>query len=353
MEARSDGERAAQPRVLHVIESFGAGSANAMQEFVTATPELRHHLLRAVRDGEFDEGDLSDRFETVAALPDGLVARVAEVRRQVAALKPDVIHAHSSLAGLYVRLAVRTTRRRRIVYSPHCFAFVRQDLPLPIRGAIAAVEFGLALNTAAIGACSRGERAMATRLPTRLRPVFVPNTPRAVAAAPSPHRTRTVVGVGRLGPQKDPATFARVLAAVRLRRPDMHATWVGDGDADHRAPLDAAAIDVTGWAPAERVARELETGGVYLHTAAWEGFPLALLEALAADLPVVARRIPAFRDMPDDWLFDDVTRGAEQVLDALDRPGDNLAAWRRALQDDTREAQRAALLELYAVPALR
>ena len=33
-------------RVLHVVESYGAGTVSAMVQYVRATPELEHHLVR-------------------------------------------------------------------------------------------------------------------------------------------------------------------------------------------------------------------------------------------------------------------------------------------------------------------
>ncbi|MCU1473167.1 MAG: gtf1 [Amnibacterium sp.] len=335
--------------MLHVIESFGGGSANAMQEFVDAVPECSHHLLRAHREGEFHDEELSDRFASVASLPDGTAARIRAVRRRIADLRPDVVHAHSSLAGLYVRLAIRATARTRIVYSPHCFAFVRRDLPPLTRIAIAATEYALAANTTAIAACSRSERTLASRMPGGRRARFVPNTPRAVAPAGAPAHAAAVVSTGRLGPQKDPAAFADVVTAVRAAGPDVTAEWIGDGDPALRGLLERRGVSVSGWIPTTDVAERLAAASVYVHTAAWEGFPLAVLEAVAAGVPVVARGIPAFQGMPGEWLFDEPGAAADLIRAALQRPAENVGAWRKALAGDTAEAQRAALLRLYRV----
>lgn len=335
--------------MLHVIESFGGGSANAMQEFVDAVPECSHHLLRARRQGEYHDEDLSRRFESITSLPSGTGARIRAVRRRIAEVQPDVVHAHSSLAGFYVRLAVRATSRRRIVYSPHCFAFVRRDLPPVTRMAIAAAEYALAANTTAIAACSRFELRLASRMPSGRRARFVPNTPRAVAATRIPARAAAIVSTGRLGPQKDPRAFADVVTVLRASDPDITAEWIGDGDPALRDLLERRGVTVSGWVPTADVAQRLVAARVYVHTAAWEGFPLAVLEAVAAGVPVVARDIPAFQGMPDEWMFDEPARAAEVIRAAMQRPADNLADWRRALSGDTEEAQREALLGLYEV----
>lgn len=338
-------------RVLHVIESFGGGSANAMQEFVEATPDFEHHLLRATRAGEYVPTDTTGRFASVRELPAGVLPRLRAVRSAVREVQPDVIHAHSSFAGLYVRTSVRSTSRRRIVYSPHCFAFFRGDLKFPPRALIAVIETALALNTDRIAACSSGERRVATWMPSRRRAVHVPNTPRAVSSKRGAERSAgdaRVVSSGRLGLQKDPAAFLQVVENARSLLPGLRATWIGDGDPGLRESLVRSGVTVTGWIPKDDVAAALAAADVYLHTAAWEGFPLAVLEAAAAEVPIVARRISAFDGMPRAWLFSSPAEGATLIAEAASgRRAENVEAWGRALAHNTVADQRAALLRVY------
>jgi glycosyltransferase involved in cell wall biosynthesis len=93
----------------------------------------------------------------------------------------------------------------------------------------------------------------------------------------------------------------------------------------------------------------LSSCDVYLHSALWEGFPISILEASAAGLPVVARNRPYLRgfDMPI------VIDRPEEFGTALSGLRDHSA--REAASRRTREAlagnsdvlQRVALKELY------
>lgn len=337
--------------VLHVIESFGAGSAAALQEFVDATPEVEHHLLRAVRPGESLEQDTSTRFESIRELPEGHRARVLAVRRRAQALLPDVVHAHSTWAGAYVRLAIDRESGVRVVYSPHCFAFERRDIGAPARAVAAAGEWILSFRTDVIAACSPREQRLAARMRARFSPVLVPNTPRAQMSTglEALSKRADVVALGRLGPQKDPAWFLESVRRIRHGRPDLRATWIGDGEPAFRRALEAAGITVTGWIGKDEVAAHLAGAGVYLHSARWEGFPLAVLEAQAAGIPVVARRIGAFEGMPESWLADDPGHAAELLDLALEDPRAVLGAWATALAGNTSAHQRATLLGLYGL----
>ena len=87
----------------------------------------------------------------------------------------------------------------------------------------------------------------------------------------------------------------------------MRLKWIGGGGSDaHLAELLAAGVEVTGWLEQDIAVKELAGCDIYLHTAAWEGYPMTILEAFELGLPVVARGIPALASEP---------RGARLVVD--------------------------------------
>src|SRR5690349_4228868 len=114
-------------RVLHVVESYGAGTVSAMVQYVRATPELEHHLVRRLRDDDdhADDGELA-AFASVHEMAAGLAPAIRSVRGAVKAVRPDVVHGHSSFGGAFARLA--GGRRPLVVHTPHCYATERQDL---------------------------------------------------------------------------------------------------------------------------------------------------------------------------------------------------------------------------------
>src|SRR5437764_76803 len=101
-------------RILHVIESFGGGSEAAMRQFVLSTPQFEHHLLRAVRVGEYVEGESLSEFASVADLPSALLGRSRAIRDAVSKKGIDVVHAHSSFAGALVRISILNRGSRSI-----------------------------------------------------------------------------------------------------------------------------------------------------------------------------------------------------------------------------------------------
>lgn len=137
------------------------------------------------------------------------------------------------------------------------------------------------------------------------RAVVIPNgvdvdRARRMAAAPSPHRwldggPPVVLGIGRLHPQKNFDLLIEACALLRTTTP-LRLVILGAGAADEKSRLQALA-DARGLGPDFLLAGETDNVFAWLSRAAvfalpsrWEGSSMALLEALAVDVPVVVSR---------------------------------------------------------------
>lgn len=103
-----------------------------------------------------------------------------------------------------------------------------------------------------------------------------------------------IVAVGRLEPQKNPLRFLRYAAKIRHVAPDVEMRWIGGGRmtaewdrelAAHQLQTTVKRID---WRDDVRSA--LPAFDAFLHTAAFEGLPLAILEAMDAGLPCLVEK---------------------------------------------------------------
>jgi glycosyltransferase involved in cell wall biosynthesis len=346
-------------RVLHLHFRWGAGSAAAVSDYIRATPAFEHHLVYAVAPGCQLDDQVQELAASVRELPSGLSRQVVAVRQAVAAVEPDVVHAHSSLAGACARSALGRGWPARVVYTPHCYAFERTDVGPVARSAFWLAEAALSLRGGQVAACAPYEAELARSLPGHQQVVYVPNiaAPDAVASAGVVRRREggpmVVTAVGRLAPQKAPEMFAD---AARMRR---HAgdpgrwVWVGGGEADLERRLRSAGVEVTGWLPRRQALEELAAGDVYVHTAAWDGAPITVLEAAAAGVPILARRTAAMVALGVEPLFDT----AEELADLVGRLGDGPVAdvaersGRRLREAHTPAAQREALQHVYGLAA--
>jgi glycosyltransferase involved in cell wall biosynthesis len=212
----------------------------------------------------------------------------------------DLLHAHSSKAGVLARVAARRARTPA-VYSPHCFAFVGPQRALRRLPAIA-VERGLARVTAATICVADDECEVAREArigaPDRLRVVhngaaacredLERDAELAEFAAGGP----LAAVLTALRPQKAVHVFVAAAPAILERVPDARLAVIGDGELRGELEAQARALGVGdrlrffGFRrPAARQLREID---VFVLPSLWEAFPISVLEALACGVPQVA-----------------------------------------------------------------
>ncbi|OAN29676.1 hypothetical protein A4X17_18085 [Plantibacter sp. H53] len=161
-----------------------------------------------------------------------------------------------------------------------------------------------------------------------------------------------MVTTGRISPQKDPDFFARLASELREEVPSAQLTWIGAGDRQLTDALLQAGVSVTGWLPRPDVWTQLRMGTVYAHVAAWEGFPLSILEANRIGLPIVARRIPALADAPRDWVHDSPARISDAIsllATSADARRRNSLHWDAYLRGNSSQNQVSTLGALYGL----
>ncbi len=271
--------------------------------------------------------------------------------------RPDILHLHSSWAGMAGRVVLAARRRgrsswrrqahpapTRAYYTPHCFAFLRRDLSLATRAFIWGAERLLARTPGVVCvACGPGEWRLAERLGATVVKAYngvAPPDGREGPPAVLGTDGRLVLSGGRLDPQKDPLFMievaVRVLTALRDEAgtsvapatrdsPEVRFVWVGSGrlEAGARRGLERLepgvreGIVFLPWAPRPDFLAALSQATVYLHTARSEGLSLAILEAMAAGTAVVVRRGPGCHEVVEEAGCGVVARDAREAAGAV------------------------------------
>lgn len=360
-------------RILHVTEAMGSGVLSLLDSISRQQAEAGADVtvLFVSRPETPSDDALRARFDpqvTLRRLSTGgrfrdLLALFREVRRA----DPDtMVHAHSSVAGAVVRLALRRRRPDTVFYSPHGFAFLREDLPRVGRAVFGAVERTLARRSTLILTSPSEFAAAATELdPPRahLLQTGVPSrTVRSAARLADPGRALVVGMVGRITHQKAPWRFA---AAARALGDRADFVWIGSGTpADERRWFADAPVRVTGWVSPPELARLIDGFDVLLFPSLWEGMSLSLVQAQAQGIPAVVSDVIGNRDSVDDGVSGFVCRDDAHLIaatallldDAALRERMSAAAlvWaRRSLVDDRIGVDSLALYAGTPTPAER
>ena len=227
----------------------------------------------------------------------------------------DLVHTHSSKAGFVGRLAARASGVPVAVHSAHTFAFEMQA-PAWKRAMYRALERHAARRTDLLIAVSEAERRVAIEagLFTEGKIEVIPNgidlrefDRRAGVggeAIPGLAPDDLVVGtVGRLAPQKGLRFLLDAAPAVLRAHPSALFVLIGDGELRPALARQAERLGIANrvrlLGHREGVERLYPLMRVFALPSLWEACPYALLEAMAARVPIVASALPACAEILD------------------------------------------------------
>ncbi len=324
-------------RIMHISEALGGGIFEVVSNLSTSLVDRGHDVAIAygvraetplnLRDSVDPRIELIPTPWTERTLRASLRASRA-LRPIVKSWQPDVIHLHSSFAG--VTGAATLNGLAPTVYTPHGYSFTMKASRIR-RGVFRTLERRVARRVSVLGAVSDDEARLADQVikAPRVRTVLngIPELDPGQIPGAAEDQRPSVVAMGRVAPQRQPEQAARILAAVRDLAP---VAWLG-GTTHDSPDLDAlshAGIPVSGWLSRDEALERLTRATVYLHWTAWDGMPLSVLEAMAHDVVVIASDIPPNRSI----------LGSRQTFPSTDAA---IAAIRRIL---TEEPYRLELL---------
>lgn len=339
-------------RVVHVTECLAGGVQTALTGYIKATPELDHVVLANSRRGHNVTLGGVDGASVFVDLPTNHAAAVRKVAAIVDELKPDVIHAHSSFAGAYSRIATIFSQTP-VVYTPHALAYGRPDFSNYKRNIFRAAEKLLARNTAVFAGCSVHESQLLKELGASAPVVTIPNAlppdhpAQSLEWNPAHAAKKPVVGmVGRINEYRDPELFIDIARAVRNRL-DVDFIWLGDGDDEQREMLNSAGIEVSGWLDRSELQQKLTELSMLVYTSKWDGFPMVILESISSKVPTFVSDIAPLRECPADARFSTADEAAEMVFQQLQRGGPLSESWDVLRAEHSFEKQKQALLDAY------
>ena len=311
-------------RIARVVTRLNLGGP--ARQVLASDPLLaaRGHDLRVFAgQSQPGEGDLFDELcargidvRRVPGLGRGLtgvgdVRALRALRREFREFRPDVVHTHASKAGALGRFAARRVPEAACVHTFHGHV-LEGYFPDVVSRRLAGIERRLATRTDRVIAVSHATADDLLRLGvvSEDRLMVCPPGVELDALLELDGRDgalRELIGaadddfvvgvIGRLAEVKRPELALEVFRMLSARYPALHLVYIGDGDG--RRMLEDA---IAGLPDGERervhlVGARTSMPAVYadldvvLACSRTEGMPVALIEAAAAGLPVVATAV--------------------------------------------------------------
>lgn len=233
-----------------------------------------------------------------------------QLRRLIGQFRPDIVHTHSSKAGVLGRAAAWAEKVPVIVHHVHGWSF-QEQMPAPKRGLYVCLERAMARRCHSLLMVAHSDVEVARRWKIgrpeqwrivrsgidlgEFRPCNGQERLRARQDLGLPADAAVIGTVAQMRPQKAPADFIEVARRVAQKRDDAWFVWIGDGPlrADVEARIAAAGLQerfvLTG--SREDVRELCAAFDVFLLTSLWEGLPRTVIEASLTGVPVVATAV--------------------------------------------------------------
>jgi glycosyltransferase involved in cell wall biosynthesis len=229
--------------------------------------------------------------------------------------KPDIVHTHSSKAGILGRLAAWLSGVKIVIHTYHGFGFNDRQNPL-VKNMYAFLERLCARKSGAFVFVSRANWDYAikhgigpesrfhlirsgvdlSRLPAEVKDRRLKKEELGFNAD-----YPLVISIGNLKPQKNPGDFVDLAAKVILSIPQAEFLFIGDGPLRAEVERRAASLGLSkkirfpGWR--KDAAQWLAVADAFVLTSLWEGLPRSLVEAMKSGLPCAAYAVDGICDL--------------------------------------------------------
>lgn len=250
---------------------------------------------------------------------------IKTIQKYIEYIKPDVIHVHSSWAGMFVRLPYLIKRKPcGIIYTPHGWSFL-MDTSIFKKRIYAFMEKVLMRVTNAIINISNYEKEEAEKFGVDSKNIEVIYNGVDEANEINPNNLMEkgkikLLFVGRLDKTKGLDLFLNVYN--RYRFPDIHLYVIGEGILDSYQYKDGETITYLGWINNEIVDSYYKECDAVIIPSRWEGFGLTAIEAMRNRKAIIASNRGALPEIVGDcgYIFDlDIENELRFILENLEK----------------------------------
>ncbi len=274
-------------KILYVVEAMGGGVFTYIVDLANELcKSYEMYIAYAVRPQTpenykdyFDKGVhlIEVKTFTREINPFKDVRAICDIQKIAEQIKPNIIHLHSSKAGVIGRIAF-DGKKIPLFYTPHGYSFLMKNYNPTKRWLFRTIESVFAKRRCTTISCSYGEHQEtlkltknATYVNNGINTTELQNMINKVEIKNHPY---TVFTLGRICYQKNPKLFNLIAEAM----PETKFVWIGDGEL--RYELKSKNIEVTGWVNRSEALKKSMNADVFLLTSLWEGLPMSLLEAM-------------------------------------------------------------------------
>lgn len=322
-------------RVVHVAECIGGVERYLRSLLKYSNCENIMILSQLYNKSEFEK--IADDVEIINMnhkIGISAIKEAIQIRKKIKRYNPDIVYAHSSIAGAITRMAC-IGLKIKVIYNPHGWSFNMESNKKNIFIVLEKVMSHFCDKIICISDAEK-ESALKYRICPKSKLCVIYNGIDVDEYKPEKANLPVsddmfVVGmVGRICKQKAPDVFVKMAGEVKKEIPNSCFIIVGDvleGNEKERRDIEELAqkldinLIITGWVDNPLAYMNRFDVGCLLSR--WEGFGLVIPEYMLVGIPIVASRIDAIpyliKDGEEGFLVEknDWKAASEKVVELL------------------------------------
>lgn len=314
-------------KILHIAEAFGSGVLNYVKNLSEWQSEdyevyVAYGIRPETPDNFQEQFKRNVKFIKVESFTREIELKkdckaFCEIKKIVKEIQPDLIHLHSTKAGILGRWAINC-KQYKVLYSPHAYSFLMMNCSKIKRLVYKTIErLSDKKNCLTIAdiegeyEASKNVTKNAICIPNGINPFEMDAIIQKASMALKKREKVTICMLGKVVHQKNPALFNE----IAKKFPDVDFVWVGAGPLENM--LTSSNIEITGWLNRIDATTRIMESDIFLFPSLWESLSIALMEVMYIGKPCVVSNADGNRDVIQNGKNGFVCESKEEYVDAI------------------------------------
>lgn len=313
--------------ILHIAEAFGSGVLNYIKNLSKwQSREYRIYVAYGIRpetpDNFVEQFDSEINFIKVEGFTREIellsdLTAFKFIRKMVDEIHPDLIHLHSTKAGILGRWAINCNKYK-VLYSPHAYSFLMMNCSSFKRNIYRWIEKISDKKGCLTVADIEGEFQASKKVTKNaicisngIDPAEMDEIISQADKLKTDRQRPTICMLGKAVHQKNPELFNDIAKEL----PNIDFVWIGAGPLEEK--LNSPNVEITGWLTRVQATARILESDIFLFPSMWESLSIALLEVMYIGKPCVVSRVDGNKDVIQSKYNGYVCDTKEEYLHAI------------------------------------
>lgn len=293
-------------KILHVGEYVNGGVATYLRTLLNGLQKysnIESYLLISEYKSQKNWENITKKvfYYKYKRSISNIFSAIKQIHEVIEKVNPDIIHVHSTWAGLFVRLPYLLKKRKaKIIYQSHGWSFL-MDTSKYKKNIYAFVEKILSIPTDKIINISNYEQNQAIKYGlNKNKMVMIYNgvedkVNKSNLKLNWDKNKINLLFVGRLDRQKGLDLFLDVYNKIELD--NIHLYVIGTSVLDNSLPKNTETVTYLGWVDNKDIDAYYQACDAVIMPSRWEGFGLVAIEAMRNSKPVIVSNAGALPEL--------------------------------------------------------